>query len=76
MFGKVTLISVDNPGQSFLHGRNVSGLGPHQNRFRHTTGDIIHLKLFIKRVVKCVRNRFYGIYIFQILGKIFISIGE
>ena len=76
VLSKITFISINNSGQGFLHGRNVSCFRPHQHRFRHTSGDIVHFQFLIKRIEKSFWNRFNAIYVFQIPGKIFITIGK
>ena len=40
----------------------------HQDRFRHTAGNIVHFQLFIKWVKKSIGDWFQRIYLFQIGG--------
>ena len=76
VFCEVTLISADNAGQSFLHGRNVTGFCPHQNGFWHTASDVVHLQFLIQRIEERIGDRLNGIHTFQICSKVFITIGN
>ena len=76
MLCKVTLIGTDDSGQSFLHGSNITGFCPHQNRFWHTTGDIVHLQFLIQRIEEGIGDRLDGINAFQICCKILIAVGD
>ncbi len=76
VLGKITLISADDPGQGFLHSRNVPCFRPHKHRFRHTACNIVHLQFLIERIEKGIRNRLYDIYALQIPGQIFVAVGE
>ena len=76
MLRKVTFIRPDDTRQSLLHRRNIPRLRPHQDRLRHTTGNIIHLQFFIQWIEKGIRNRFNGIHAFQIRSKVFITISK
>ena len=76
VLGKVTLVGTDNPRQGFLHGGDIPCFRPHEHRFRHAAGDIVHLQFFIERIEKGIGNRLDGIYALQILGQIFVAIGK
>ena len=68
MFGKIAFISVNDGRKRVLHGVDIPGFCPHQDRFRHTAGNIVHFQLFIKWVKKSIGDWFQRIYLFQIGG--------
>ena len=76
MLGKVSLISTDNAGQGFLHGGDIPCFRPHQHRFRHATGDIVHLQFLVERIEKGVGDWLNGIHALQIHGKVFVAVGK
>ena len=76
VLGKVTFISADDSGQSFLHSRDVSCFCPHEHWFGHTACDIVHLQFLIKRIEKGIRNWLNGIHILQVSGEIFVAVGR
>ena len=76
MLGKVTFVGTNNPRQGFLHGGDIPCLRPHEHRFRHASGDIVHLQFFIERIEKGIGNRLDGIHAFQELHKVFVAIGK
>ena len=76
MFRKITLISINNSRQCFLHGCNITCFCPHLNRFRHSSRNIVHLQFLIKWIEKRIWNRLNRINGFQIYRKILISISK
>ena len=59
-----------------MHGGDIPCLRPHEHRFRHASGDIVHLQFFIERIEKGIGNRLDGIHAFQELHKVFVAIGK
>ncbi len=76
MLCKVPFICIKNARQRFLHSAHVPRLRPHQHRFRHASGHIIHFQFFLQWIKKSVRKRFYGINAVQIYRQVFVSIGN